>query len=188
VQAPPTTQEEPRSRAKLTGRAAVLFFVLAVLAVSYASSIRAWIHQRGEINQVSSEIAESEAAIASLELEKKRWKDPAYIEAQARTRFGWLMPGEIGYRVIDREGEVLAAGNAELSAPVDADAASDEEWWQTSWGSVVEAGKTPEQIAREIAESRPDHEPAKRITPDGAESEDGNGSSNGDDSAGDGGR
>jgi hypothetical protein len=131
-----------------------------VLSVSYASSVRAWIHQRGEVNTLNAEIAEREAAIAELRLEKQRWKDPAYIEIQARLRFGWLMPGETGYRVIGEDGEVLSAGQGELSEPAEMSAV-EETWWDAAWGSMVEAGKTPEEIAAEVAAQQ--QEPAKRI-------------------------
>jgi cell division protein FtsB len=156
---------QPASRAKLTGRAAVLLLVVAVLAVSYASSVRAWIHQRGEINTFEAEIAHREAAIAELRLEKERWRDPAYIEIQARLRFGWLMPGETGFRVIGEDGEVLDTGQGELSEPVEVSTSAEQEWWQTAWGSVVEAGKTPEEIAAEVAERQQAGDPAKRIVP-----------------------
>ena len=154
------------SRARLTGRAAILLLVVAVLSVSYASSVRAWIHQRGDINTLNAEIAEREATIQALRLEKKRWKDPAYIATQARLRFGWLMPGETGYRVIGADGKVLETGEAALSEPTDVEEAADREWWDTAWGSVVEAGKTPEQLAAEAAEQEPEHTPAERIVPD----------------------
>ena len=57
--------ERPRSR--LTGRAAVLVLVLAVLTVSYASSLRAYLEQRAHINDLKTQIAEHEANIDALE-------------------------------------------------------------------------------------------------------------------------
>src|SRR3954452_10438229 len=82
--------ERPRSR--LTGRAAVLVLVLAVLMVSYASSLRAYLQQRSHINDLKTSIAEREVAIDQLEQEKTRWDDPAYVEQQARERLGYVMP------------------------------------------------------------------------------------------------
>ncbi len=149
------------SKAKLTGRATVLLLVLAVLAVSYASSMRAWIKQRGEINAVTAQIAEQKADVAALALAKERWRDPAYIAAQARQRFGWLMPGETGYRVIGPDGKVIADGGSELSDPT-TQAKESPEWWETQWGSIVEAGKTPDEIAAEQPDE-PDRKPADRI-------------------------
>ncbi len=111
---------------------------MLVLAVSYASSMRAWLHQRSEANSLRSQIVEREAAIEQLQQAKQRWKDPAYIRAQARLRFGWVMPGQIGYRVIGDNGQVLETQNRLLdpsTAPT-----STPQWWQSTWDSIVTAG------------------------------------------------
>ena len=47
--------------------------------------------------------------IKALEREKRRWADDEYVKAQARERFGWVMPGETSYQVIDREREAARA-------------------------------------------------------------------------------
>lgn len=117
----------------------MLFLVLAVLGVSYASSVRAWLQQRSDLNTLSAQVATSKARIASLEQFKRRWHDPAYIRTQARERFGWLMPGEIGYRVIDEHGHLISSGS-QLAGPAVATAKASQEWWQRAWGSVVAAG------------------------------------------------
>lgn len=150
------------SKATLTGRATVLLLVAAVLAVSYASSMRAWIKQRAEINDLTAQIAQQKADVSGLRQAEQRWRDPAYIETQARLRFGWLMPGDTGYRVIGADGEVLSDGGSELSEPTTPKAKKPPEWWQSQWGSVVEAGKTPAEIAAETAEE-PVRKPAERI-------------------------
>ena len=91
-------------RPRFTGRAAVLVLVLAVLTVSYASSLRAYLQQRAHIGDLKAQIVEREASIDDLEREKQRWDDPAYVKAQARARFGYLMPGEAGFEVIGADG------------------------------------------------------------------------------------
>ena len=128
--------------------------MVAVLAVSYASSTRAWLQQRSDLNALNADIADRQADVAALKQEKQRWKDPAYIEMQARLRFGWLMPGETGYRVIGDDGAILSAGTSRLSTP--AEVAGDEppEWWEGAWGSVVEAGKDPAAAAAQAAPKR----------------------------------
>ena len=131
------------SRAKLTGRAAVLLLVVAVLAVSYASSMRAWLKQRSDINTLNAQIADQRANVAALRESKQRLRDPAYIESEARKRFGWILPGEVGYRVIGDDGEVLSDGGSRLSDPTKPAAAPTPEWWQDVYGSVAEAGKDP---------------------------------------------
>lgn len=116
--------------------------MLAVLGVSYASSARAWLQQRNDISSLTAQIATTKARIATLEQEKQRWHDPAYIRTQARERFGWLMPGEIGYRVIDRHGHIVPSGSS-LSKPRAATPRTAGQWWQGAWDSVVAAGADP---------------------------------------------
>lgn len=150
------------SRARLTGRAAVLVLVLAVLAMSYASSMRAYLRQRSEINTLKMQIAEQRADVATLEQTRERLHDPAYIRTLARLRFGWLMPGETGYRVIDADGHVLPDGGAQLTDPAARRRAADPEWWQDVWGSVVAAGRQPGDRA---AGRAPQRTPVDRIRP-----------------------
>lgn len=120
----------------------MLVLVVAVLAVSYASSMRAWLKQRSEINILNAQIVDQRTDVASLVQAKSRLHDPAYIESQARLRFGWIMPGEKGYRVIGSDGHVLSNGTSTLSQPVKP-VKNDPEWWQGVYGSVVAAGEVP---------------------------------------------
>jgi cell division protein FtsB len=139
------TRREPERRSRLTGRSALLFVVLAVLVVSYASSARAWLDQREHINDLEEQIAADERRVEELTEEKQRWDDPAYVEAQARERFGWVMPGEVGYRVIGEDGEPLGDSTG-LGEPAGSDGEGGTAWWDTAWGSVQAAGEdTPEE-------------------------------------------
>nr|WP_300046652.1 septum formation initiator family protein [uncultured Nocardioides sp.] len=140
-----TRPAAPRSaarRPRFTGRAAVLVLVLAVLTVSYASSLRAYLQQRSHIGDLKVQIAEREASINDLEREKKRWDDPAYVKAQARARFGYLMPGEAGFEVIGPDGEPLEA-QASLNDPDDVIKTVPTAWWTSAWESMELAGNPP---------------------------------------------
>lgn len=132
-----------------------------VLAVSYASSARAWIQQRSDINELQATIAARETAVAQLEEDTKRWEDPAYVQAQARLRFGWVMPGETGYRVIGDDGEALG-GTSRLAQPRSSPQTAEPDWWESQWGSVVEAGKDPAP-----KQAEPTREPVTKIRPNG---------------------
>lgn len=129
-------------RPRFTGRAAVLVLVLAVLTVSYASSLRAYLQQRAHIGDLKSQIAEREANINDLEREKQRWDDPAYVKAQARARFGYLMPGEAGFEVIGVDGKPLEA-QASLNDPSDVIRTVPKAWWTAAWESMELAGNPP---------------------------------------------
>jgi cell division protein FtsB len=139
--------QKPRSR--LTGRAAVLVLVLAVLTVSYASSLRAYLQQRSHINDVRASIAEHDATIDALEAEKERWDDPAYVRQQARERLGYVMPGEKTYLVLGEDGQPLEPA-AELQDPSQVLPSRPVAWWSTGWDSVELAGDPP-KVARPLA-------------------------------------
>jgi cell division protein FtsB len=151
----PTATRTPRAtarRPRFTGRAAVLVLVLAVLTVSYASSLRAYLQQRSHIGDLKAQIAEREASITDLEREKRRWDDPAYVKAQARARFGYLMPGEQGFEVIGADGKPLEA-QATLNDPDEVIKTVPKAWWTAAWESMELAGNPPP----------PDEEPAEMI-------------------------
>jgi cell division protein FtsB len=129
-------------RPRLTGRAALLILVLAVLTVSYASSMRAYLQQRAQIADLKAQIASTSASIDDLEREKRRWKDDAFLEQQARERFDFVFPGETSYRVIDENGQPLDGGET-LHDPASIVQSTPPAWWDTTWDSVELAGNPP---------------------------------------------
>jgi cell division protein FtsB len=120
----------------------VLVLVLSVLTISYASSLKAYFQQHSQIEQLRSQIADSQSSINRLEDEKARWKDPAYVREQARARFGYLMPGQTSYVVIGENGKPLAPEST-LSDPRTRKTATPTAWWTTEWRSVELAGNPP---------------------------------------------
>ena len=149
------TVAAPPPRAKFTNRAAILLVVFALLVISYASSMRAYLQQREQINALKQQIASSKANIAVAEREKERWRDPAYVEAQARERFGWVMPGETSYEVIGPDGKPLT-GDDQLTDPASIARPKPKAWWSKAY-STLEAADHPEKNIRPT--------PATRITP-----------------------
>ena len=129
-------------RPRFTGRAAVLLLVVAVLAVSYASSLKAYLQQRAHIEDLKSQIERTSASIDDLEREKRRWNDDAYVRAQARERFGYVMPGETSYVVLDEHGEPIES-RARLHDPDELLAEPPTAWWEDAWESVELAGDPP---------------------------------------------
>ena len=138
----------------------MLVLVLAVLAVSYASSMRAYLEQKSHLAALRDSIASSEENIADLRREKRRWRDPAFVEAQATQRFGWVMPGEIGFQVIGRDGEPLGHVDS-LSDPDSADVVNEPAWWEAAWQTMEAAGH-PERVPRPADEIDP---PRKKKNP-----------------------
>lgn len=137
----------PPPRPRFTGRAAILVLVLAVLVVSYASSMRAYLEQRHHIESLEQSIAQSQAHIEQMKRERERWQDPAYVRAKARERFGWVLPGQIGFQIIDENGKPLGHDDA-LSDPETTVEEDRPLWWQSAWASVEAAGHPEKHLER----------------------------------------
>jgi len=138
-QRPVLAGSSPRRRPRLTGRAGILALVLAVLAISFASSAKAYLQQRHDIDALQSRIATTQQQIAATQSQLDRWKDPAYVALQARERFGYVMPGETAYVALDPKGDKIQPITS-LGTPVTEPAAPPTAWWTKVWGSVQLAG------------------------------------------------
>ena len=137
---------------------AVLVVVLAVLVVSYASSMRAYLQQRAHINDLRAQIDSSERDIKALEREKRRWQDDAYVETQARERFGWVMPGETGYQVIDRDGKPMERHD-ELTDPNSMAQQVPDPWWGKVYGTLEAADHPKKKSTPKSSITPPPAEP-----------------------------
>lgn len=133
---------------------AILVVVFALLVVSYASSMRAYLQQRSQVQALQEQVARSRHDIAELEKEKRRWKDNAYAEAQIRERLGWVLPGETSYQVLGKDGKPLQ-DTSELSNPRSVGRTVPDPWWSTAYGTLRAADHPP----------TPKPAPATRITP-----------------------
>lgn len=124
----------PGARRGFTGRAAVLALVLAALAVMLAVPARSWMAQRAEIAGLEEQVAEATARVASLQVEAERWKDPAFIAAEARRRLHFVMPGEIGYVTLGADGAPVTTASV-TPGP--------EPWSTRLWASLRAADSPP---------------------------------------------
>lgn len=128
-----------------------------MLTISYANSLRIYFAQSHEVAATRAEIADREARIADLQTELNRWNDPAFVKLQARTRLGWVMPGEIGFTVVDADGNPLGGGQQLDAGAKTGDDRPPESWYTKLWGSVETADKP-------AAPAEPDPADAKPIT------------------------
>lgn len=129
---------------RITRRAAALIAVVLVLALSYANTLRIFIGQQYELATAMQQIEERTARVADLEEELARWNDPEYVKTQARTRLGWVMPGETGYRVIGADGQPLGGGVVIESASELPAGEHPPVWWDNLIGSI-EAADAPKR-------------------------------------------
>jgi len=77
----------------------------------------------------------------------ERWRDPAYIQSQASARFGYVMPGETSYVVLDADGKPLEAETS-LTPRSEVLIKEPTAWFQTAWDSVLLAGNPPAPVEK----------------------------------------
>ena len=133
-----STEGEERRRSNLTGRAAVLALVVCLLAISLAYPLREYLAQRGDIAGYQDKVAEQQARVAELRRQHARWSDQAYVEAQARERLHYVMPGETSYVVLEADDTPAPDGAVEPATA----AAARSPWFTDLWRSVEVAGGT----------------------------------------------
>ena len=112
--------------------------MLSVLLFSYLNSMRVYFRQQAQLAETRAQIAQHEREIATLDDELARWQDPDYVRAQARIRLGWVVPGEVGYKVIGPDGKPLGA-TVELEQQAGQDDDHGTQWWERLLGSIKTA-------------------------------------------------
>jgi cell division protein FtsB len=122
------------TRGSLTSRAAVLALVLAALVMTLAFPVREFVQQRAQLASLQALVDRQQASVTSLQAQRDRWQDPAYVEAQARARLHFVFPGETGYVVLS-PGDVARARDPQLRQPE----LPATPWYDTLWHSVEAA-------------------------------------------------
>lgn len=82
-----------------TRRAAVLALVVCALALTVVVPLRNYVAQRQELAAVTAQQQALAAEVDALTRERQRLSDPAEVEAQARSRLGYVRPGDVPYVV-----------------------------------------------------------------------------------------
>ncbi|WP_392544556.1 septum formation initiator family protein [Oryzobacter telluris] len=116
-----------------TRRGVVLLSIVAFLMVLLGSTVAAYVGQRQDIAALRERVATQEADVSALEAERERWRDPAYVEQQARQRLKFVKPGERSYTVLDA---APSAGTADPVAVLANDTAPTLPWYQAVWEST----------------------------------------------------
>lgn len=107
------------SRLNLSSLALLAMIVLGV--VTLAPRVQTWFTQRQAIFMAQQSLEEAKKEVAQMQVERKRWEDPAYIRAQARDRLYYVMPGEVSYLVMDADGVNTSDTSGTVGAKMAAD-------------------------------------------------------------------
>lgn len=95
-------------------RMLVIFLVALVAFVVLAPTLRYAVAQQEQLRSLNAEVADARARNTELERQLELWQDPQYVQAQARDRLGYVMPGETPYIVVDPE--IVTGGESEADA------------------------------------------------------------------------
>lgn len=123
----------------------VLLLVLGVLILS--PGISTVIDQRRQIAELKQSVQQHTETVEEIEAERDRWKDPAYVRAEARDRLFFVMPGETQLSVIS---DIAIAETVQRTASATL-TATRHNWLQTLAASVMSAGvtdATPEELSK----------------------------------------
>lgn len=119
-------------------RILILLSVLAFLVAVSGSTVAGYVNQRSEIAALREQVQQQQRRVAQLHADMLRWKDPAYVEQQARERLKFVRVGERSYTVIDAQPpRTVAEVSVDMAAPT-----SQLPWYAAVWESarVADAG------------------------------------------------
>ena len=154
----PSTAPRPvtRSRPRPLRRLVILGVMVAFLSVILAPTVRAYVHQRSEISALKEQVAQQKTSVAGLQRQTQQWKDPAYIEHQARERLKFVKPGEKSYTVIEGTKPSTDAPVVTGIAAVPQDVQRTRPWYGEVWESmaIADAG-VPAAVKPPAAPPRP---------------------------------
>jgi cell division protein FtsB len=111
-----------------TRRAAVLALVVCALALTVAVPLRNYVAQRQELAEITEQQQVLAQEVETLTKERARLSEPAEVAAQARSRLGYVTPGEVPYVV---QLPPSAAGDP------DADPAGGTPWYRRLWRDLA---------------------------------------------------
>jgi cell division protein FtsB len=120
-----------RGAGSFTGRAFVLALVAAALLVTLAVPVRTWFSQRAQIAALRADVSAAHDRVDSLQIQKQRWEDPAFVAAEARRRLHFVLPGEVGYVTLGADGGPVTAGAVPEQPP--------DPWYSSLWQTLQQA-------------------------------------------------
>ncbi len=128
----------------------MLAVIVCALALALTYPIRAYVAQRANIAALEAKRVAAQKQVDEMEQQRKRWDDPAYVEAQARERLRYVRPGEFSYVVADpppKPAAVPVVGTG-VHAP-------DAPWYDRLWSSVEVAGTPPKAVPKTAPKPAP---------------------------------
>ncbi len=131
---------------RLSGFALTVLVLVVAALVVLAPRLKTLVEQRQQIARLEQQVADAQKQLDRIDAEVDRWRDPAYVESQARDRLFYVYPGDVSYLVIDDD----RTPRPDVSQPVsDRIQTTRVDWLASFLSSVYTAGltdATPEQL------------------------------------------
>ena len=96
---------------RVSGFSVIALVLLGLAVVVLAPSLRLVVEQQQQITALEQHVEEQRTHVDDVKAELGRWSDPAYIEAQARSRLLFIYPGEYSY--------IVTNSGLDVDAPID---------------------------------------------------------------------
>lgn len=116
-----------------TRRAALLALIVCGLALSVAVPLHTYLAQRDELAAQHQQQQVLRAQLRQLREREQQLSDPAQVEAEARTRLHFVLPGETPY-VVQLPATPATPGASRPGAKHSGPTTS---WYQQLWSSIV---------------------------------------------------
>jgi cell division protein FtsB len=115
-----------------TRRAALLALVVCALALSVAVPLHTYLAQRDDLRSQQRQQQDLRAQESELLRQQAQLADPAQVQAQARTRLRYVLPGETPY-VVQLPNTAPDAGSSAPGRP----AGQTGGWYDVLWNSIT---------------------------------------------------
>jgi cell division protein FtsB len=167
VRVPVAMPEESRPAAwlrsfRLSGFALSLLLLVVAALVVLAPSLKTLVEQRQQIAELQTQLDQAKGAVKDLKGELDRWKDPAYIESQARNRLYYVFPGDVSYLVIGEDSGPTTRDGQPISDQIQT---TKVDWMSSLLSSVYTAGLTEQTPSQLQAPTQGTPSPSPTTTP-----------------------
>ena len=130
---------------RMSGFALSMLGLIVAALLVLAAPLKTWSEQRQQIAQLQQSVEDAKHDVDDLNAQVARWSDPAYIQAQARERLYYILPGDVSYLVV---GSPTASGDSGELPISDEIQTTQTDWMGGLLGSVYTAGLTDDTPAQ----------------------------------------
>lgn len=142
---------------QVSGFAVTVLALVVLGVVVLAPSLTVMAEQQQQIVRLQAELDRVDQEVRTLEEQRERWNDRAYVEAQARSRLMFVYPGDITYLVIDDVEQEEGAGVEQTEQ-----GARPNSWMSSLFASYLVAATTQAELPEQVGD---DEEPAEPPLP-----------------------